>query len=142
MVRKPIAAAFVLLIAQFGLAACEDIPPSDPTPVPIPSIYGSAWHADSVNGMLFDLPRPTLRFHAGGRLTGQAPCNSYSASFDLGLNTLVIGPVVATRKACTPPLMEREAAFFAMLQSTNSYFTSPGEWLMLRGPDDVMNAKR
>ena len=138
MLRTPLAAAVALL----ALAGCEPIPPSEPTPVQIPSIYGGAWHADSVNGALFDLPRPTMQFHAGGRLTGQAPCNGYSASFELGLNSLSIGPIIATRKACSPPLMEREAAFFAMLQSTNSYFTSPGEWLMLRGPDSVLNAKR
>jgi heat shock protein HslJ len=64
----------------------------------------------------------TARFE-GGKLTGNAGCNDYSATYertgDGRSDVLKIGPLATTKKACTEPqgVMEQETAYLSKLQS-------------------------
>jgi putative lipoprotein len=57
----------------------------------------------------------TMYFGPGtGRVSGFAGCNQYNATYTLVGDSLVIGPVVATRMACVDG-MELESRFLATL---------------------------
>jgi len=58
----------------------------------------------------------TARFD-GGKLTGNAGCNDYTADYKRDNTQLTFGPVVTTKKMCTEPagVMEQENAYLKML---------------------------
>ena len=59
--------------------------------------------------------RPTLTFAAGGRVSGRAGCNSFSASYALRGDELTFSRSSTTRMACAPAVMQREQRFLALL---------------------------
>jgi len=58
----------------------------------------------------------TARFD-GGKLTGNAGCNDYTAEYKRDDTQLTVGPVAATKKMCAEPagVMEQENAYLKML---------------------------
>ena len=58
----------------------------------------------------------TARFD-GGKLTGNAGCNDYTADYKRDNTQLTFGPVSATKKMCAEPagVMEQETAYLEML---------------------------
>jgi heat shock protein HslJ len=75
----------------------------------------------------------TLDFGAGGRLTGSAGCNTYTATVEVSGDSLAIGPAASTRKACADPagVMEQEAQFLQALETAKAY-RMDGDQLELR----------
>ena len=68
-----------------------------------------------------EVPGPravTLEFDGNGRLSGQAPCNRYSASYQLTGDGIVLGEGVSTRMACAGDLMELESSFLSIIQGS------------------------
>ena len=57
--------------------------------------------------------RATIQFPDEGQITGQAPCNSYTASQTVPYPWFKAGPIAATRRAC--PDLDAEALFFQTL---------------------------
>ncbi|MCX7349650.1 MAG: META domain-containing protein, partial [Alphaproteobacteria bacterium] len=57
---------------------------------------------------------PFLRFD-GGRVGGQGGCNRFGARYEMDGDRLSFSPLMATRMACRPDIMEAEQAFFDML---------------------------
>lgn len=83
--------------------------------------YGAAgvtWTLTELNGAPFDA-RATVEFEPGGPVSGQAPCNRFTATNSVPYPWFEVGPIAATRMAC--PDLEAETAFFdafgAMTQS-------------------------
>jgi heat shock protein HslJ len=77
---------------------------------------GEPWVVQEVNGAaLVRGSRASLAFGTDGRVAGSASCNSYSATYDVGVEGVTFGPAMATRKACAPAVMKQEAAFLAVL---------------------------
>ena len=58
-----------------------------------------------------------LEFTADGRVAAQTGCNGLSGPASVEDSTLVAGPLVSTRMACEPPLMEQERWVGEMLGS-------------------------
>ncbi len=58
-------------------------------------------------------PRATIAFQSQGRAAGEAPCNSWSAAQSAPYPWFALGPVVATRRACSE--LEAEGQFFEAL---------------------------
>jgi heat shock protein HslJ len=71
---------------------------------------------------------PTLTFQ-GGMLSGQGPCNQYSASYTLDGSTLTVGPITSTRMAC--PDLDLETTYLAALQSVAGWQVDPSGDLVL-----------
>ena len=69
----------------------------------------------------------------GGKVTGSAGCNNYSATYKTGdADKLTISATAATtRKACPAPTMQQETAYLAALAKTATYKIE-GEKLELR----------
>lgn len=77
----------------------------------------TTWVLESQDGTVVDFD-VTLRFENAERITGQAPCNTYSASFDGSMEQFTIGPILATRRAC--PALTQETAYFEALSGMTS----------------------
>jgi len=75
-------------------------------------------------------------------VTGSGGCNSYDATVKTTApGKIEVGPVSATRKACSTPegVMEQEAAYLAALQSAAAYRLE-GDHLELRTADGAIAA--
>ncbi len=76
----------------------------------------------------------------GGRVTGSAGCNNYSATYKATSAALTVNaPVATTRKACTQPIMQQETAYLAAL-AKSATFKIEGDKLELRNAAGVLLA--
>ena len=73
----------------------------------------------------------TAVFDAEGKLTGNAGCNTYSASYKVDGDKIDIGPAITTRMACAPDVMTQEAAYLKALEAA-TVFALQGNELVLR----------
>lgn len=78
----------------------------------------------------------TTALLAEGQISGNAGCNSYSASYQVKDDSLIIGPVRTTRKHCGEPagIMQQEQEYLGALAQTRKYALRP-EGLELRSPE-------
>ncbi|MGI9592266.1 MAG: META domain-containing protein [Myxococcota bacterium] len=66
-----------------------------------------------------------------GNLVGSAGCNRYFTGVTSeGGQQLAVGPIGSTRRACPPPVMEREQAFLGRLQGIERFGFASGELLL------------
>ncbi len=65
-----------------------------------------------VDGVTFSASA-TISFPEEGRIAGQAPCNTYSASQSAPYPWFAPGPIAATRRACAD--LDAETVFFEAL---------------------------
>ncbi len=63
---------------------------------------------------------------ADGRVTGNAGCNDYTGSYTVAGDTLTIGPLAATQKACGPAETVVETAFMTVMGRVATYAVSGG----------------
>jgi heat shock protein HslJ len=62
-----------------------------------------------------DFSAASLRFNADGTLSGNASCNSLSASYTVDGNNISLGEGAVTRKMCIAALMEQENRMLAAM---------------------------
>src|SRR5262245_38964136 len=92
-----------------------------------------------------DAGSPVTLSVAGDEISGQAPCNIYRGSVDLGRDGLVeVSDVAVTQMACEQAAMDAETAFLAALEGADHakvHVDKEGrddrDTLVLSGPDDV-----
>lgn len=84
----------------------------------------------------------TARFSPDGKLAGNAGCNDYAGPYNLGEETIAVGPLRTTRKFCQEPegLMEQEHLYLAALQTATTYRIE-GRALELRTADGALAVK-
>lgn len=89
-------------------------------------LTGASWSAVSYNtgaqgvaSVLADAPITAL-FSDAGELSGSTGCNEYSSSYEVDEDTLTLGPLIVTERACEPPLMEQERLYLDALQRVAS----------------------
>jgi heat shock protein HslJ len=102
-----------------------------------PSIEGIVWRAEDIGGGgIIDRSRATLSFGADGRISGSASCNAYSGGYALDRGALSItAPLMATKKACAPALMDQERRFLAILGAARRIELLPTGALVVAAPD-------
>jgi heat shock protein HslJ len=107
-----------LLAAALLLAACGETASQAPEPRPLParSLTGQTWVLDRLGAEAIE--RPVTATFAAGRVTGVAPCNSFSGPYAAEGTALRIGPLAATRRAC--PDLALEGRFLDGLGRTAS----------------------
>ncbi|MDA9208038.1 META domain-containing protein [Octadecabacter sp.] len=113
-----------ILLAFFAVNACG----------PDETISGYAdtsavYHLVSLDGVAFPATA-TISFPEQGAVSGQGPCNRYSASQNTFYPWFELGPILSTRRACAE--LDAEAAFFAAL-SDMSLAEVAGDVLLLTG---------
>lgn len=84
----------------------------------------------------------TARFDQEGKLAGNAGCNDYAGTVEVGAETIAVGPLRTTRKFCAQPegLMEQERLCLAALQTAATYRVE-GSSLELRTADGALAVK-
>ena len=91
-------------------------------PAAAAGLAGSEWRPSQIA----DSPRPDdsgmfLRFESDGRLAGHSGCNGFFGSYRLDGNKIEIGPLGATKMACEPAVMDREALFLKTLGMARTF---------------------
>lgn len=107
---------------------------------PEPTLAGVTWEVTGFNNGRHAVVSPltgtrlTLEFKDGA-VTGAAGCNSFRATYTAGPGSIVVGPAVATRRACLGEgVMEQESEFLAALQSA-TVWTFQGRMLDMHRAD-------
>ncbi len=65
----------------------------------------------------------TASFAEDGTLSGSAGCNNYNTQYEIGGESITIGPIALTQMFCSDPegIMEQEAQYLAALQNARTY---------------------
>lgn len=79
-------------------------------------------------------------FGVDGRIKGNAGCNNFSGSLKMREGNLSVGELAATRKMCSPEIMQNETAFMQALQDAHQFETGHDR-LQLLGADKVLLAE-
>jgi heat shock protein HslJ len=101
----------MIIVILIALILFADIPQTDETV----RAYGAAdreWQLVEMNGTT-PTAKVTLLFHEAGQLSGQAPCNSYSAAMTVPYPWFIVDAIAATRRMC--PDHGVEIAYFNAL---------------------------
>jgi heat shock protein HslJ/uncharacterized protein YraI len=133
---------------QIAINVTQPIAPPQPPPVATPVVdplAGTRWTvANFNNGMgavtgVIPNTTVTLEFDNSGRVQGQAGCNTYSAGYRAGGNTLTVSQPSATNMFCESPegVMLQEQQFLAALQSAATFQIS-GNQLQIRSAADAL----
>ncbi|WP_169311931.1 META domain-containing protein [Deinococcus maricopensis] len=101
--------------------------------------YAGAWELAGVNvaGRALNVQgdRPVTLTVEGARLSGNAPCNTYSATFGVVNGAIQVGPVASTRRLCTTDAGNQlETAFLGALRAARA-FELRGEQLVVVARD-------
>ena len=108
----------------------------------VAALPGTAWQVTTFAGQtpLADHPI-TFEFDNEGSIGGDASCNRFGAPCKIEGNTIKIGPVRSTRRACEQGVMRQEHKFLALLGVVTTWAMDDGE-LVLTAPDGEIRARR
>ena len=110
------------------------------TPVTLP---GSAWQVITFAGQAPLANHPiTFEFDNEGNIAGDASCNRFGGTCTIEGNTMKVGPLRSTRRACEPEIMQQEHKFLALLGSVRTWKIEGEEILVLTGEDGEIRAKK
>ncbi|MCP5419911.1 MAG: META domain-containing protein [Gammaproteobacteria bacterium] len=107
-----------------ALAAVPELPPEPPPPPPPPppTLFDNAWVVEDINGRGVVERAPTyIRFEEDGRVTGDTGCNPFNGSAVVKENTLKIGPLATTRRACKPAILKHEIRFLDAIAKIHGF---------------------
>jgi heat shock protein HslJ len=62
-----------------------------------------------------------VRFGGKGRVEGYGGCNRFFATFEIAADSIAIGRIGATRRACPGPVMELKSRFLRQLEASQRY---------------------
>lgn len=104
---------------------------------------GAPWTVTEIAGESpVDGALVTLDFGEDGRIAGNGPCNTYSATFRLTGEGLSMGPVISTKKACEAPLMKQEQRFLDLVGRAVRFEILPDRTLRLLTDDTTTVSAR
>jgi heat shock protein HslJ len=89
------------------------------------------WLVTAIAGNANAGPTTTFELAADGAVAGKGGCNSYFGSATIDGDAISFGPLGATQMACAPELMDREAAFFAALESVVAWRAAEDQLVLL-----------
>lgn len=120
-------------------ALAEHLIATDPQP-----LLGREWIVEDIAGRgVIDDTRPSLRFHADGRLSGNASCNRILGRYESQARTLRVRPAGSTMMACPPALMEQEDRLLKLLPRIQRYeVTADGTLRLHTAAGETITARR
>lgn len=110
-------------------------------------VEGKEWLVQDMNGDMngqgiVDRSQASLTFSKDGKLTGQAFCNRYFATYTLQPK-LSIRNIGQTKKACIPALMQQERQFTTILSKVNhAKVTADGALILSTTDGDSITARQ
>lgn len=107
------------------------------------TLPGSAWEVTTYAGQtpLADHPI-TFEFDTEGNIAGDASCNRFGGACLIYGNTIKVGPLRSTRRACEPEIMQQEHKFLALLGSVTTWQIDSDGVLVLIGEEGEIRAKK
>ena len=107
------------------------------------ALPGSAWQVITFAGQapLADHPI-TFEFDTEGNIAGDASCNRFGGTCTIEGNTMKIGPLRSTRRACEPEIMQQETKFLALLATVTAWEIGAEGELVMRGEGGEIRAKK
>lgn len=157
--RPSLLLGILLVVAAICVAGCTQPPqPATPAPVQTPAtslkpasltdnrfLAANAWVLDNMvskgsrENLVSGTP-VTARFNSDGTLNGNAGCNDYFASYAVSGNSMSIGKVGSTLKACDETVvMDQETTYLAVLQTTSTYAVIRDNYLILSDAEGKNN---
>ncbi len=111
--------AIALLFALMGAGCSGPNPQETPSP-PGPALAGPTWRLVAFGESANEAPEikdseVTAVFSEDGRFSGSAGCNRYFGAYEAEGGRLSFSQTGLTRRACPPPVMEREGVYLAAL---------------------------
>ncbi|MBR0551642.1 META domain-containing protein [Stakelama marina] len=117
-------------------------PKASASPAPNVDISDTNWRIVSIDGKNATGARqPTMMF-AGGWISGNAGCNSYSGPYSLDGDSLSVGPLMSSKKACVGGGMDTELTLFPALLGTLVVDRISAEQLTLTGSGHQITLRR
>ena len=118
------------------VAGCQSLYPPASGAVAAPSaasLQGTRWLLEDLAGRgVLDRLQSTLAFGEPGRVSGQGGCNLFNGAMTLEGDRLALGPLVTTRRACEPAVMDQETRYLAALAGARR-LVRDGPWLLIHG---------
>ena len=113
------AAGSAFLLAMTAAACSTGSPGVEPLP---PGLAGTSWRAETITGLpVLEGTDSTLTFVGTDRIQGLAACNRYQGPIATKDGRIQVGPLVAMRMACAPPVMEQERRFTTALEQAERF---------------------
>jgi heat shock protein HslJ len=123
IIKKSLAALNVLLVAALMAlpALAED------------ELSGGQWQLVSIDGQpVVAGSLVTLTFDNDGNLFGNGGCNSYSGTYTIEGDKIIMGPIISTLMMCTDAAVaDQEAAYFGALQQVVTRAVVDGQLLLM-----------
>lgn len=84
------------------------------------------WLAEDIRGGgVIDFAQTTLQIEPDGRISGHGGCNRYGGRAQIEGSSISFGPMISTKMACAPALMDQEQKFHAALASAARFRLDP-----------------
>ncbi|MFM8790328.1 MAG: META domain-containing protein [Chthoniobacterales bacterium] len=107
------------------------------------TLPGSAWEVTTYAGQIPLADHPiTFEFDTEGNIAGDASCNRFGGTCTIEDNTIIVGPLRSTRRACEPEIMQQEHKFLALLGSVTTWQIDSDGVLVLIGEEGEIRAKK
>ncbi|MBW4441544.1 MAG: META domain-containing protein [Plectolyngbya sp. WJT66-NPBG17] len=109
-------------------------------------LLNTEWLLEDLGGTgVVDRVQTTIRFNDSNRLTGQGGCNRYFAAFQSQESsesemTFTVGAIGATKKVCSPAVMNQEARYFQALERSQR-IRLEGAFLLIDSEDSSQPLK-
>jgi heat shock protein HslJ len=99
------------------IAACAAREPvMTSRPVEVQNLIGSEWLAEDIDGAgVAGNSHSTLHFAAADHVDGDTGCNRFMGPLAAEGQSIRIGPLATTRRACAPALMDQERRYLVAL---------------------------
>lgn len=112
----------------------------------ITDLKGTSWELDLLSSpgvdfnSLFAGKKPTLTFMEELKVSGNASCNNFNASYSLDGTGIKFGPIMSTKMMC--PNIKAEDVFLGALGKINTYSVSGDVLTLITGDIAVMRFKK
>ncbi len=105
------------LVAALAACAAQKREPEMPTkPLQVADLIGSQWIAEDIGGGgVIDGSHSTLHFAAPNQVDGDTGCNLFRGPLASEGQTIRLGPLATTRRACAPAMMDQERRYLTAL---------------------------
>lgn len=128
-----------LLILLALCAACLAMETNATTP----ALPGTSWTVVTLAGQTPLAEHPiTFEFDADGNIAGNASCNRFGGACTIEGDTIKVGPLRCTRRACEPDVMQQEHKFLALLGAITNWKIDAEGALVLHSEDGEIHASR
>ena len=116
-----------------ALGACAiPAPPPVVIPVTADALVGGEWMAVVIDGVVpLVNPKPKLQWISANQIVGTGGCNAFKGKALLGEDSVRIGPLAATGKACVTAPTGQEDLFFKALEETRKARLEGGQLLLV-----------